>query len=66
MTTLIATVAAFALVMLALGLGVLFGRRPLQGSCGGVGRCSCGATSEADCRATLTGMSAETRSGETP
>lgn len=33
--TVAASVVAFALAMLALGLGVLAGRRPLTGSCGG-------------------------------
>ena len=51
MTIFLATLTVFAVALLALGLGTMFGRRPLRGSCGGVGHCSCGATSEADCRA---------------
>jgi hypothetical protein len=34
LATFAASVVAFALVMLALGIGVLAGRRPLAGSCG--------------------------------
>lgn len=49
MTVFIATLIVFAVALLALGLGTMLGRRPLQGSCGGIGRCACGATTEADC-----------------
>ena len=35
LATLTASAVVFALAMLALGLGVLAGRRPLVGSCGG-------------------------------
>jgi hypothetical protein len=34
LSTLVASVVAFMLAMLALGLGVLMGRQPLTGSCG--------------------------------
>ncbi len=50
MTVFLATVIVFAVALLALGLGSMFGRPPLRGSCGGVGQCDCGATSEAECR----------------
>jgi len=51
METVLLSMVGFALVLLALGIGVLFGRRPLRGSCGGVGgQCACGATSADDCR----------------
>ncbi len=37
---LIATVLVFGLALLAMSVGVLFGREPIRGSCGGVaGRC---------------------------
>lgn len=50
METVLLSIVGFALVLLALGIGVLFGRRPLRGSCGGVGgHCACGATSTDDC-----------------
>lgn len=34
LVTFVASIVAFALAMLALGLGALAGRRPLAGSCG--------------------------------
>jgi len=37
MTLLIATVVVFGLAVAAMALGVLFGRAPIRGSCGGVG-----------------------------
>lgn len=50
--TLVATVAVFALAMLALGVGRLTGRPPLRGSCGGAGgQCACGAAPGKACRA---------------
>lgn len=32
------TLAAFGLFIAAMAIGVMFGRRPIQGSCGGLGR----------------------------
>ena len=52
MTVFLATVIVFAVALLALGLGTILGRPPLRGSCGGMGQCACGATSEGDCRRT--------------
>ncbi len=50
METVLLSMIGFALVMLALGIGVILGRRPLRGSCGGVGgQCACGATSADEC-----------------
>ena len=52
METIIASIVGFAVAVTALATGLLFGRAPLRGSCGGVGngRCACGATREEDCR----------------
>lgn len=53
MSTLIAAFAAFGLVMAAMAVGVIFGNRRLQGSCGGLNTmrdalgqplCECGQT----------------------
>jgi len=42
MQTLLLTTAIFAFAMGAMALGVIFARRPLQGSCGGTGdACTC-------------------------
>ena len=42
MNQILTTVGFFAVMMLVMAVGVLFGRRPLQGSCGGVGsECAC-------------------------
>jgi hypothetical protein len=50
METVLLSMVGFALVLLALGIGVMFGRRPLRGSCGGIGgQCACGATSADEC-----------------
>ncbi|MEJ5269203.1 MAG: (Na+)-NQR maturation NqrM [Hydrogenophilus sp.] len=38
MSTFLATLAVFLLFVLFAAIGVLFGRRALQGSCGGLGR----------------------------
>ncbi len=38
MGTLLATLLVMVLVVLAMSVGVLCGRRPIKGSCGGVGR----------------------------
>jgi hypothetical protein len=43
MVTFLATFAAFALIVLALGVGLLVDGRRLRGSCGGVGDCHCNA-----------------------
>ncbi|MDH5539674.1 MAG: (Na+)-NQR maturation NqrM [Rhizobacter sp.] len=37
MSTLIASFIAIALAVAAMALGVLFGRAPIRGSCGGIG-----------------------------
>lgn len=44
MITLLFTFAVLCLVMLALAIGVLAGRKPIQGSCGGLS-----AATRADC-----------------
>ena len=50
METVLLSMVGFALVMLAMGIGVMLGRRPLRGSCGGIGgQCACGATSADEC-----------------
>ena len=42
MTTLIATLLVFALLMTAMAVGVMFQGRALKGSCGGIGTgCPC-------------------------
>lgn len=42
MNTIFITIVAFALMMLAMAIGVMVGRKPLKGSCGGVGGdCAC-------------------------
>jgi hypothetical protein len=50
--TFLASLIAFLAVAMAMGVGVLFGRRSLRGSCGGVGsgQCACGATPGEECR----------------
>jgi hypothetical protein len=41
MTTLFFTIAIFLLMVTAMMVGILFGRMPIQGSCGGIGnKCS--------------------------
>ena len=41
MTAFVISVVVFALALLAMSVGVLFGREPIRGSCGGVmGRCA--------------------------
>lgn len=44
-----ATALLFALAMLGLALGVLAGRKPLRGSCGGVTACPCTPERRARC-----------------
>ncbi len=41
MTTVLFSLAIFALAVLGLGIGVLLGRCPLRGSCGGASQCLC-------------------------
>lgn len=41
MTTLLLAVLVFGLAVLGLAVGMLAGRRPLGGSCGGCGACLC-------------------------
>jgi hypothetical protein len=42
LATFVATLLVFAAAMLALGFGLLLGRRPIRGSCGGAGgACLC-------------------------
>ena len=38
MTVLVITIGAFLLFFLLMSLGVLFGREPVKGSCGGLGK----------------------------
>ncbi len=35
------TFIVFGIVLLAMAVGVIFGRRCIRGSCGGVGSCAC-------------------------
>ena len=35
------TFIVFGIVLLAMAVGVIFGRRCIRGSCGGVGSCEC-------------------------
>lgn len=50
MSTILAAVVLFALVMAAMAVGVIFSNRELQGSCGGTGRdCTCDDATREDC-----------------
>jgi len=54
------SIAIFALVAVALGIGVLRGRRAIQGSCGGLNRIpgvesDCGGTCRRPCRKRASG-----------
>ncbi len=41
MTAFLISILVFAMALLAMSVGVLFGREPIRGSCGGVmGRCA--------------------------
>ncbi|MFT5682383.1 MAG: hypothetical protein ACI8RZ_003301 [Myxococcota bacterium] len=53
MATMILTAAAFGLVAMAMGVGLILGGSPLKGSCGGTGGpdCVCDAFEQAKCRA---------------
>ena len=52
MQTLIATLVLFAVVMAAMGIGVMVSGRSLRGSCGGTGeRCDCSAARRRACAA---------------
>ncbi len=41
MLTVLMAVAVFLLAALGLGLGIVFGRGPIKGSCAGCARCLC-------------------------
>lgn len=43
MSTLLASFVVILLAVAAMSLGVLFGRRPIRGSCGGIAGGGCGA-----------------------
>jgi hypothetical protein len=47
MMKLVAAIVVFLFAALGLGLGVLFGRAPVRGSCGGLSSGSCGACDNA-------------------
>ena len=41
MTTLLITILVFGMALLAMSVGVMLGREPIRGSCGGIaGRCA--------------------------
>ncbi len=51
MESLIISIIAVALIMAIMAVGVVLGRPPLKGSCGGVyGNCACGAAERDACR----------------
>ncbi len=51
MTTVLMTLLMVLLAIGAMSVGLLLGRRPLRGSCGGLGgRCACGARDASECR----------------
>jgi hypothetical protein len=54
MQTFLATLALMAVLMLAMGVGVIVTGRRLRGSCGGVGgpACECDPAERATCRRT--------------
>lgn len=45
MTTIILSITIFLIVFIAMMVGVIFGRTPIQGSCGGIGN-QCGSCSK--------------------
>ena len=50
METFLGTPVLFAVVMLAMAVGVVFSGRRLRGSCGGTGEgCDCDAAARAEC-----------------
>ena len=53
MTTIIATTIGFATIITIMAVGVLLGRSPLKGSCGGKGgpECICDAFEQQRCKA---------------
>ena len=52
MQTALLTVLIVALAMAAMAVGVIFAKRPLQGSCGGTGEaCSCSRAERRRCAA---------------
>ncbi len=60
MSTLVATFVVLVLAMAAMAVGVIFGRAPIRGSCGGVGGEGCAlCTGRCERRASTDG--AETR-----
>ncbi len=64
MATFILTLMAFALIMLAMAIGVAVRRPPLKGSCGGMaGACACGANNAGECYATVPNSKTTERAG---
>ena len=50
MVTILVTIGAFGVLMAAMAIGVMAGRKPLQGSCGGTGgACACSSAEQALC-----------------
>jgi len=46
MTTILATFVLLLLIMAAMAVGVLFGRQPIKGSCGGIAQMTGGESCE--------------------
>ena len=65
MNQILTTVGFFGVMMLVMAVGVLFGRRPLQGSCGGVGsECACLEAGTPDaCKIALSDSDSDSDSG---
>jgi len=53
MTTFIVSFIAMAVIMAAMAVGVIFGRKAIKGSCGGVNNGSCVCTEKCDKRKKL-------------